>query len=232
MSPDSDQPLPQPSAETGYFNWRIFADATCAGLSTLMPLPGLDLLLELIFRRHMPKTITSYRNASLQREIIAELGRGSQDLVSMKSCLVLPVIGLLWFIKRLSRKILYFLTIREAALQLSSYWHRAYLVDHIIRSGHLEERPDLALSAFHQTMDQADTGSLIGIARQVMRSGRSLVRTLFRALRGIGGRRSGEQGPVAPGQWQEIEQVLQITTAYYERLYQSIQPPHPVPSQD
>jgi hypothetical protein len=220
MSSDNDQPPPQPSSEIGYFNWRIFADASCAGLSTLMPLPGLDLLLEVIFRRHMPKTISGYRGVSLQQQIISELGRSSQDLLSVRSCLVLPVIGLLWFIKRLSRKILYFLTIKETAQQLSAYWHRAYLVDHIIRSGHLAERPAEALAAFHQTMDEADTASLKGIARQVMASGRSLVRTLARAMRGVTGRQAGEQEPVPPGQWQQIEQALQITTALYERLYQ------------
>jgi hypothetical protein len=224
MSPGNDQLPSKPDQEMGYFNWRVFADASCAGLSTLIPLPGLDLLLEVIFRRHMPKTISSYRGVSLQREIISELGRSSQDLLSVRGCLVVPMIGLFWFIKRLSRKILYFLTIKETAQQLSSYWHRAYLVDHIICSGHLEERPAEALAAFHRTMDEADTDSLKGIARQVMTHGRSLVRTLVRAMRGLTGRQADE--PVPPGQWQQIEQALQTTTALYERMYQSLQPQH------
>ena len=39
------------------FDWRIYADATCAGLSVLIPLPFVDTAFETVFRRRIPGTI-------------------------------------------------------------------------------------------------------------------------------------------------------------------------------
>jgi hypothetical protein len=204
------------------FEWRIFADATCAGLAVLIPLPGLDLLFEMIFRHHMPRTIARHRQTSLPREIASGLGASSQHLLSPGTCLALPLMALFWFIKRLSRKIVYIFTIKEAAQQLSSYWHRAYLIDHVFRSGHLDEHYEQVLQAFHQTMREADTDSLTGIARQVVASSRSFGRSLLHATRRLTRREAAEHEALLQGQWHQMEQALMVTVGHYEQQYQSL----------
>ncbi|HEX6387271.1 MAG TPA: hypothetical protein VF177_21605, partial [Anaerolineae bacterium] len=87
------------------FDWAIYADATFAGLSLLIPVPLLDLAFENYFRRRMIKTIARRRNCKLPPQAVAELNRG--DLDCLQSCLAWPVILLYQFLKRLSRKILY-----------------------------------------------------------------------------------------------------------------------------
>lgn len=47
------------------FNWAIYAGATLAGLSVLIPLPLLDVAFEQLFRRRMPGSIARARSRQI-----------------------------------------------------------------------------------------------------------------------------------------------------------------------
>jgi hypothetical protein len=202
------------------FDWRAYADATCAGLSALIPLPGLDLMLELVFRRRMPAAIARSRGVELPVDVRRELGRSGESLLSMRGCLVLPLFLIGWLIRRISRKIVYILTIKQAAQQLSAYWHRAYLVDYLVRKGYAgpQGMPEAVAEAFHQTLREADTDSLRGLARQVVASARRVTSTLIRARRGRAAEAAVEQEAMLSGHWSQIEGSLQLTAGYLEYL--------------
>jgi len=49
-------------------DWRICADATCAGLSVLIPLPLVDLVFETVIRRRIPGAISKVRDREIERQ--------------------------------------------------------------------------------------------------------------------------------------------------------------------
>lgn len=165
-------------------DWRIYADATCAGLSALIPIPLLDLAFERIFRRRMPAAICRARGVEADPATLSALGRGAPWLTT-RGCIAAPLAVAAYLVKRLSRKLLYFLTVREAANSLSSYWHRARLVDHLARSGYLARGADgeALRESLEATLDAVSTDALAHVARQFMRGTSHVYRTLRRARR-------------------------------------------------
>jgi hypothetical protein len=124
-----------PDARTTDFEWSRYADATLAGLSVLIPVPFVDDAFEAFFRRRIPGAVARSRGRTLSAEVRAVLdeedgGRGG--------CAALPARLVVGLFKRLSRKLLYFLTVKQAADSLSHYWYRAFLLDHMLASGHLD----------------------------------------------------------------------------------------------
>jgi hypothetical protein len=219
---DPGSPAERPSAaggdRSGPFEWRVFADATGAGLSALIPLPLLDLAFEAFFRRNMPRTIARWRGVAVDREVAAALGQGSFDLLSGEGCLKLPLLAAFWFLKRLSRKIVYVLAVKEAAQQLSAYWHRAYLQDYLLTSGRLQRHPESAIGLFNQTLDEADTDSLGAVGRQVAGSVGSALGTLIRARRGRTEGAMDRQRALVSEQWSLMERALRLTVQHFEAL--------------
>ena len=57
-------------------DWRVYADATCAGLSVLFPIPLVDMVFEGVFRRRMPGTIGKARGVKLDIPTRRNLGHG------------------------------------------------------------------------------------------------------------------------------------------------------------
>ncbi len=98
---------PQPRTT---FDWSRYADATLAGLSVLIPIPFLDTVFERFFRHRMPTTIARSRGRVLPARIEAELTPTSRNVV--RACLTLPLTLTIGLVQRLSRKLLYFLTIK------------------------------------------------------------------------------------------------------------------------
>jgi hypothetical protein len=193
--------------------WWVFADATLAGLAALIPLPGLDLLVEGVFRRRIAPTIASRRGAALHPVLLARLGRG-RDWLNARGCLLLPFLAALWLAKKLFRKLLYVLTVTEAASQISEYWHRAYLVDHLIRGGHLHPARDVerTLALFFRVLEETDTSPLKGVAREVARSPRRVLRLIARLRRGeAAGERLLDSG------WPAIAESLDALTARFDQ---------------
>ncbi len=166
------------------FDWAIYADATAAGLATLIPIPGIDWIFEQIFRRRMPKTIAARRKVELESVVIREIIKTENGC--WQSCLLMPILGILWLIKRLSKKILYFLTIKESADQVSLYWHQAFLIDQMIEQGHLtdQESARMAREAMWQVIDDTHSSPLFRLAIEVVSNTHQILGSLIKFRRG------------------------------------------------
>jgi hypothetical protein len=173
-------PTPQ---SRGGFDWPIYADATFAGLAMLIPIPLLDWVVERFFRRRMVATIAGRRGQRLPRAIRTQLNQGNQSRLS--GCLTFPLVATIWLIKRISRKILYLLTIKDATDQLSYYWQRAFLIDHMLDAGHMRTETSAAMAgqAMEQVL-QTSASPLPQLARQVISGIRHVPRMLWSARRG------------------------------------------------
>ncbi|MCB9421261.1 MAG: hypothetical protein H6667_15775 [Ardenticatenaceae bacterium] len=174
------------SPPTTQFDWQIYADATFAGLSLLIPIPLLDVAFEWFFRRRMARTIARLRGdggRSLSPAVIQEINRDPDAW--WQGCLMAPFKLFLLFLKRLSRKLLYFLTVKEATDQLNFYWHRAFLLDHMVQRGDLDsvETAVPALQAMHIILKTHATSPLVQLAAQILDNVSHVLRTIFRWLR-------------------------------------------------
>ena len=152
---------------TSDFDWRVYADATAAGLTALIPVPLLDLALEGTFRRRMPRAISRARGVGLRTRDRARLAVGSGQWLSAAGCLAIPVAAVRYLARRLWHKVVYVLAVADSVSLLSAYWHRAYLMDHMIRAGHLDDPDDSdwAILVFRRVLREADTSPLMGLAR-------------------------------------------------------------------
>ena len=205
------------------FDWSIYVDATCAGLSVLIPIPILDWLSEEFFRRRIPGAVAKRQNVVLLREAKAELNKG-QDFNLVQGCLILPFKGLYWLIKRISRKILYFLTIKEAADQLSFYWHKAFLVNYMLSVGHLadQETAFIARQALWQVLDDTQTSPLHQLAQQVIANSKQTLRSLRRFRRKDDDAMLQDQKSTMQANWADMETYLNHLAQSYQAIYQAI----------
>jgi hypothetical protein len=192
-------------------DWAVYSDATFAGLSILIPVPLVDVFFEQLFRRRMPRAIAAHRGCTLHPETIRQLNRGSWGWAG---CLLLPVRLVLLFLKRLFRTVFYFLTIKESTDLLSEYWHRAYLIDHGVRAGHLDDprRRGLAVAAIKAVLDDVATSPLTMLAEQVVRGMKHALRTIVRWARG------GIEDEVARATRERFERHWSDVAAYFEEL--------------
>jgi hypothetical protein len=167
------------------YDWRIYADATCAGLSVLIPLPLVDIVFETIFRRRIPKSISKARRRELPPETQAQLSRPVDGMLSWSGCLSMPFKLVRYVLRRLWRKIIYVFAVKDATTALTEYWHRAFLIDHMIRAGHLDPKVDIGLAVriYRQVLDEIDPSPLTGLARQTVANVRHVFRLLLRAHR-------------------------------------------------
>lgn len=165
------------------FDWGIYADATFAGLSVLIPIPLLDLLFETIFKRRMAQTIAKRNGRLLEKPVVQTLNQGRFGC--WPGCFMWPINLTLEFLKRLYRTILYFLTIKAASDQLSFYWHRAFLLDYMVRRGDLNDVPSapMAAAALDTTLRGLTTSPLQQLAQQIIGRVSHVLRTVWRWLR-------------------------------------------------
>jgi hypothetical protein len=207
----------QPQPQTA-FDWPIYADATFAGLSVLMPIPLLDWLLEEYFRRRMPRTIARYRHRSLPVSIIQAVNGPQRGCLATALRFVIRVpIELL---KRLVRKLLYFLTIKEATDQLSYYWQRAFLLDYALAAGHLTtvESAHQAQQVMEQVLNSTSS-PLIALAKAVLTSPFQVMRILRRAFGNQTSVAAPQQETILRQHWSAYQNYLQTLAAQYDQLY-------------
>ena len=209
------------SNENGQFDWRIYADATCAGLSVLFPIPLVDLFFEGIFRRRMPGRIARTRGVELGLASMQRLGRGKDWSLSAGGCLAAPVAISRYGLRRMWRKVIYFLAMADSAIALSEYWHRAFLLDHMVRAGHLDPGADteLAASVFHEVLGEIDTSPLMGLARQTAANAHQVFRVLVRARRLGSAEVSRSFGEVLGSHWKAAEASFAHAAATYNSRY-------------
>ncbi len=172
MKPDPIQPRTS-------FDWAIYADATLAGLALLIPIPLLDVFLEWLFKRRIPRSVAKRNGRELDPYTNHYLN--SQPF-SCVGCLLWPFTLTLLFLKRLYRTIFYFLTIKEASDKLSLYWHRAFLIDFIVRRGDADEEKTakVAALAMVDVLGKRTTSPLNTLAKQVIGSTHHALRTIWR----------------------------------------------------
>ena len=203
------------------FDWRVYADATAAGLTALIPIPLLDLALERTFRRRMPKAISQARGVPLRVRDRARLAVGDGRWLSAAGCLAVPVAGARYLARRLWHKVIYVLAVADSVSLLSAYWHRAYLMDHMIRAGHLEEEAsaDWAILVFRRVLREADTSPLMGLAREVVAGSQRVVRTLLRARRRGADTQAERLGDILRSHWGAAERSLRAVAVRYDELF-------------
>jgi len=205
------------------FEWPIYADATFAGLSVLIPIPVVDWFFERFFRRRIPAAVARRRGQVLSPAVIEELNRQIWQ-GWLATCLVLPVMAIYWLLKRLFRKIFYFLTINEASDQISYYWHWAFLIDHALARGHLQnqESAQIARQAMDQALRTVPTSPLRRLANQVIRNVRHVLRTLIRARRGAEDEVVSETRAQISAHWADFAKYFRIVARQYDQAYQEL----------
>jgi hypothetical protein len=214
------------------FDWRIYADATCAGLTALVPLPFVDLAFETYFRRRMPATIARVRRRELADGARRRLGRGSGRVLSLAGCLAIPVGLVLYIVKKIWRKVIYVLAIADATSMVSAYWQRAYLLDHIISAGHADPEVDWqrAASVFEKVLGETDASPLMGLARQSVSNVHRVLRLLIRARRHGAAEETESLSGILRSHWGAAESALrQVALDYNEDYARSLDldPPEP-----
>ncbi len=204
------------------FDWRVFSDATCAGLSMLIPVPLVDIFFERIFRRRIPGTIGRLREKIITTETRAELGRRVEAPSSVVAgCLWLPIKVGKYILKRLWRKIIYIFAVKDSVVALAEYWHRAYLIDHMTRGGHLspEADTDLAVDVFNRVLQEIDPSPLFALARRTVDGAKHVFRLLMSARKVGAAEVTRSLGNLLGSQWEMAEARFWETAILYNETY-------------
>lgn len=212
---------PPPAPRAAAFDWALYAEATFAGLSILIPVPFLDSIFEYIFNRRIAAAVARRAGRKLSPGVLAALNRGDGWLAG---CLLWPV-SLVWsLLKRVSRKLLYILTINEAADKLSYYWHRAYLLDYMLEAGHLDQpaTAEVGREALAGTLKNAGISPLRLLAKQAVAAPTHIWRSLRRVRRGqADAEMQAERDLIARG-WEGFGLYLAGLAAHYDRAYAQV----------
>lgn len=207
-----------PDERTTAFEWSRYADATLAGLSVLIPVPFVDDAFEGYFRRRIPGAVARSRGRALPAEVRAALDE--EDAAGRGGCATLPLRLTLGLLKRLSRKLLYFLTVKTATDRLSHYWYRAFLLDHMLAAGHLDD-PATARHA-HRAMEQVlatTAGPLPRVARQMVASSRNVWSALRLAREGKDSEEVREMRSQLEQRWGDVAEELGSVAARYDEAF-------------
>lgn len=207
-----------PDARTTDFDWSRYADATLAGLSVLIPVPFVDDAFESFFRKRIPGAVARSRGRTIPEPVRTALEE--EDAAGGGGCAALPARLVIGLFKRLSRKLLYFLTVKQATDRLSYYWYRAFLMDHMLASGHLESTDSARVA--HQAMEEllADTaGPLPRLAQQMVAQMRNVWPALRRARRGEESDEVRETRNQLERRWNELSGHLDAFAARYDEVF-------------
>lgn len=211
----TDMPAPAASSARRVpteFDWIIYADATFAGLSLLLPIPFVDGLIETYFRRRMPGDIARRRGRVLPLPSIRAVNR--QRATLFPGCLLWPVQAIIYLIRNIWRTVVYILTVYDTSEKLSYYWHRAFLLDYAIGRGDLDQpaRAELAAAALHRVLETTPTSPLLNLAQEIVAQARQRLGALARAIFGwLRRQKSAETGQAATtiaAHWDEFHDYL------------------------
>lgn len=207
------------------FDWRIYAEATCAGLTALLPIPFIDLAFEAYFRRRMPATIARVRYRELAPGARRRLGRGLGRMVSLEGCIAIPLGVARYIVKKIWRKIVYVFAIADATSLVSGYWHRAYLLDHLVRAGHAAPDVDWTRSTvvFEKVLGETDIRPLMGLARQTVSSVHRVFRLLVLARRRGAAVETESLSTILRSHWDAAESsLIEVAVRYNEEYRRSL----------
>jgi hypothetical protein len=142
----------------------------------------------------------------------------------LESCLTLPIKAIFELIKRLSRKILYFLAVKEATDKVSYYWHEAFLIDYMLLSGHLDdvETAEIARQAMHQAMRGTKTSPFLYLAGQIVSQPLQVFRGLRRARRDEDDPVMEEKKAQIIQNWDDFADFLERLAMRYDKTFEEI----------
>jgi hypothetical protein len=213
--------IPKSEIRNPKFEWPIYADATCAGLSVLIPLPLVDLVFETIFRRRIPGKIAKVRGSEVLPRTRIQLARPLNGSLSWTGCIAVPFMVVRYILRRLWRKIIYIFAVKDATTALTEYWHRAFLIDHMVRAGHLASGVDtgLAVRVYRHVLQEIDPSPLTGLARQTVANAGHVLRLLVRARRLGAAEVTKSLGEVLSSHWKAASESLVATSLRYNERY-------------
>jgi hypothetical protein len=127
-------------------------------------------------------------------------------------------------LKRISRKIFYFLTIKEATDKVNYYWHQAFLIDHMLTVGHLdnEETARTARQSMDEVLRETTTSPLLQLAQQVTVGTRHVLKTLRRVRRGREDEVVEQKKSQMIQQWADFDDYFAALAVLYDQLYKKI----------
>lgn len=127
-------------------------------------------------------------------------------------------------IKRISKKILYFLTIKEASDQVSLYWHQAFLMNYMLLRGNLTdaESAKAARQAMWQVIETTYRSSLLQLAQQIVGGTGPILRSLLKF-------RQGHEDELVQntkkeqmfGWWADFQAYFEALAALYDQTCQA-----------
>lgn len=162
------------------FEWRVYANATLAGLSELIPIPLVDLAFSRWFQQRIVTSIAKHRGYDLPNESVVMINQSRGC-----GCFGLLVTLPFELIKRIFRTVAYVFTIHAAAKSLSENWQRAFLLDHSMRRGHLDNWKEAQMTnkAIHETLKSQSVDPFLHLAREVIAQSKHTLRSMFLASR-------------------------------------------------
>lgn len=167
-------------------------DSLLCGLCPLLPIPIVDDLVLARMRRRMVEHLVGRWQVALTPAQLALLSSGGRKLGVGRLVLKAAI----YPFKKMLRKILYFLAIKDAVDTFSLLFHQGYLVHAALAYGALERggpaddaRVAAAAAAVHGTLAATNTRPLRRLLIGVMRNSRDLVRGTVRWLAARLGRR-------------------------------------------
>lgn len=208
------------------FDWAIYADATLAGLAVLIPIPLLDAVFESFFRRRIPATIARRRQHVLTPVALQAINTSGNEWSTLAyGCLLWPLRFLFELLLQLTRKLLYFMTVKRAVDALNYYWQRAFLLDYMLQQGHLDDtgQIDKALLALEATLAESTISPLRQLARQILWGPVRLLRMLWHARQGQEDNTLDTTRSTMARVWDHFDNYLLSLTQRYTEHYHAQQ---------
>lgn len=217
-----NESTPAPITPSTSFDWSVYADATLAGLAVLIPIPFVDGWVESIFRRRMPTAIAARRGYVLTPELLYLINNRNGGFFDyFWGCLLLPLRLIFELIVQLSRKLLYFLTVKKAIDSLNFYWQRAFLLDYMLQQGYLDDiaQAEIALDALEQTLRATSGSPLNQLARQVIFGPFRIMSSLWHMMRGQRDAEIDEARQEMARSWNRFSDFFISLAQSYEQSY-------------
>jgi hypothetical protein len=211
---------PAASAPPPWFRTVVW-DSLLGGACPLLPLPVVDDLALAGVRRRMVGRLVAPWGVQLAPHQLAHLAGGPRPWTASRMAAKM----VLYPIKKLFKKVLYFLAVKEGVDTFSELFHQGYLLHAALARGALggggpvsDERVMAVAGAVHGTLAETDTRPLRRVVVGVLRNSKRLVRGMLSWLAARltrGGREALAQveeagaatGPTAAGS-PEAEQLL------------------------
>lgn len=219
MRPESQNPA-APGADQG----ALLSYAVLTGLTPLIPIPFVDDLAKGYFRRRLVHTLAMGHGVRLTPEAVQGLSSEPQG------CLVSGCLSqvFLYPLRKIFRKIFYFLEWKRALDLTSQTYHFGYLVDCALRDGYVGPSGSRSVEEVRRAIEavcrEAPIKPIEGAVAATFRQSKSVltsaVRSLERSLRSLTGRPQAAEveAKLESVEEQERQEVAGVAQALGSRL--------------